>query len=83
MYWFSQKCIAIRYLFRVNRSLSVYRCTPNKFHSTKVSFDDMFILSIIQLSLVWACLCFYLAIAHLQVSKQRTALSETEVGLLL
>ena len=53
------------------------------FHATNFSFDDIFILSITQLSLVWACLCFYLAIAHLQVSKQRTACSETEVGLML
>ena len=28
LYQFSQKGIAIQYLFRVKRSLLVYRCTP-------------------------------------------------------
>ena len=29
VYWYSQKCIALRYLFRVNGDLLVYRCTPS------------------------------------------------------
>ena len=29
VFWYSQKCIVIRYLFRVNRDLLVYSCTTS------------------------------------------------------